>query len=1612
MSSIYRYNRSNLRNGRTPRKRYDSEDDNIAIDWSKPLNESLQEILYNITRKDGVSKGQRLAYLNCFTKFCTKVQSISQDICGLTVEEIFCCIRVALFHEAGEVRGAGLRAMRYLLRDEESVEAFCRVNLPLLICRSIDIVLDNRLERIQALRLVRQLLSLNPKKFPLAITRCLVSIAKDGVQERDMLVRACWATLTELTILNPQLSQASGGLSSIIKSVLQSNQTHNISEALISSLLFLLNSSKTRHLIRSDLDLQHFIAPFTDVHGFGGEFCDSPEQRLQRYTASKNAILSILRSWPGIVYMCRVFNNDSVCKTSNCAYLTNNIYSSETLSDIPNGIEALINMLHLPYTEIQRYILELVFELFNVPIPEWTDDFDVALMSSDISSMQDMWHIYDGFVAAEGKAILPLISQNRANLMDNYLALVLHSFINFGIIEAIVSVILNSSDSCCSVTATILLGELLHLSSCLLPSDCSHRCQSLPTLMTASISSMPKKRELANASVSNLNRIHELKKRGSVAYSLYLEQLLHFCQPSAHHNNTNNKITKSKFKYNMKKNADETVMQMIKNSQILRRDYMNWDWDLIDIILRWPAEALKKLDDNNHKEFIKKLIQFYKPGKKFSQISNTDEKERIMCSVGQHLIDFLLEADDSKIQEYIQELFDDLDECFSQIAVETPPQNAILSPGRLLSTLSHSYFLFIGRLTNSSKGKKWLEKTRIYQHFLDLISLCNHDVYMKLIVSSLDYSTEVNNFSRTLLNKVLTSVSETARLYATNYLRVLLRARASDYSKWAIELLVLQLYDKSAAISLAAIDILQEACDCPENLEQLIQLRPSLLHLGDKGLLLLVRYLSLPTGFKFLRDANFIDYELNRWQKTFNLKYVKLAEDVLNECFTCHIRSEDGTYGRRSDKKGSNNKNAFIPPHLYGQLAQTCDGYELLLKEDCLSQHYDVIRSPDFSTELGVLRLKASLWVIGHIGATHLGYRLISETEMIEVIIKLTAESPILSVRGTCFNVLCLIATTPDGCEALQEFGWDAIRHSRHEKFCLVEEPNVERLRGFSDSRTHASSVSTASNNFELFSGKDLEISSERFVSFNYNQQECTYSGSLPSLTVESDGESKHKKVSLPSKVLPRVMSLSPHHYRNVIDLRPRSSSDTPNAKQELQNKDNTDSESGSGIWLRQKSNESVVHSGVLSTDMDSSSSTLTPTNKTNNTYKQKTLTVQETPKRKISEPFGVFYSTLVKDERSDSNESSHNSSNKSRSGSFADSTSGVSAGSCDSASLTPSQKLRNNLSPIASLSSISNSTQSTTIKSSLANGITNTFLRPVSKIFTSNTNTLNTSESIPSAIDAYGYQTLRAIQKRRVQSLSYASFEERRSSEETEDNIRDRIASAIAAVERRNTRLESTERSDSSDSDNRNFMALCLPKSLFLIFEVENGKPKTNVSLKLETKDMKTHLDRLSNEEIVFNDGLEFHDNMNCLFCFRNKGYSQLINNNNLVNHTFVKTPNNDSMNIPNTILNRREILRFVTNLCGSVHSKQAEQGLLNLKQKCSQAFEDICLYSEICLQLSTYNFRMSARRFLQELFLDVNFNEIFTEADNIVRLLSDKVMTVNASESDTKSANLAKLD
>lgn len=82
---------------------------------------------------------------------------------------------------------------------------------------------------------------------------------------------------------------------------------------------------------------------------------------------------------------------------------------------------------------------------------------------------------------------------------------------------------------------------------------------------------------------------------------------------------------------------------------------------------------------------------------------------------------------------------------------------------------------------------------------------------MKLTVSALDYSLE--SVTRKVLERALTVAKvRSGRLYATQFLTVLLRARLHNFEVWGIPLIIQQTKDPDRSVVLAALDVLEEAC--------------------------------------------------------------------------------------------------------------------------------------------------------------------------------------------------------------------------------------------------------------------------------------------------------------------------------------------------------------------------------------------------------------------------------------------------------------------------------------------------------------------------------------------------------------------------------------------------------------------------------------------------------------------------------------------------------------------------------------------------------------------------------------------------------------------------------
>jgi rapamycin-insensitive companion of mTOR len=77
-------------------------------------------------------------------------------------------------------------------------------------------------------------------------------------------------------------------------------------------------------------------------------------------------------------------------------------------------------------------------------------------------------------------------------------------------------------------------------------------------------------------------------------------------------------------------------------------------------------------------------------------------------------------------------------------------------------------------------------------------------------------------------------------MFATDHLGKLIR-QSTAANAWTLRLLITQLYDPAHEVCEMAIRFLEEACESKDVLQLVVELRPSLDHLGDSGNALLLK---------------------------------------------------------------------------------------------------------------------------------------------------------------------------------------------------------------------------------------------------------------------------------------------------------------------------------------------------------------------------------------------------------------------------------------------------------------------------------------------------------------------------------------------------------------------------------------------------------------------------------------------------------------------------------------------------------------------------------------------------------------------------------------------------
>ncbi|KAK2612195.1 hypothetical protein QQS21_001771 [Conoideocrella luteorostrata] len=913
-------------------------------------------------------------------------------------------MQMMLLSESREVVAAGYRVARYAISDALSIKRIRSFNTDFLVIRSLNNYRKADVEREQALKFVRSFLDVKDgiKEISRAIVRTIVAVAEQGEDRRpglqiadqsiDRLRPICIETLAEILVRDPPLLIASGGLGTLSEALVDG--TYKSPESLTSAFLFLLDAPQRRKYIPPGYGLDVVFTAFTDQLA-GAEGILKQNSR---------AISVAMKSWSGL--------------------MTLSMYNFRP-------IRSLVTSILFPSQLIRETVLDLLFSLLRIKPPSWATSFLAGRRLTTYGRVANMKS-----AAARGRGATLVLDEDSGeqNFVDHYTALLLAVFIKADLLSSLLQIAQTEEDPMLKRKSTLLIGEVLKLASRLLPPSWSAELQLLPELFSAAAEFGNEDHFVASGIVYQISSVSRTLYRSAPSESMAGALPSSNSMRILGRLDDQPKLSNATIAFD-----DATFRQLLIDTGVLNSsNYIKWNWEVIAKVIDGPLQTGKRLDEAvKASKFMKRLMSFYRPFKyKFAEVQNTKNTQKYI-KAGCALVHSLLQSSegigflaDSKLLRQIAECLAQCDPT-SGLTAHYP----MFSRDRLTDTLCGGYFPMLGVLSSDPKGLLLLERWRMFNMMYHIMDSTQRPDLIKLLLSNFDYS--LQGHPRVLLSKALTAGPKDIRIHATNTLRKCtigpVAAINSDNeindSKWAIRLLVTQLYDPEIEVCSTAIKILESACNKKIYLEYIVECRPALDHLGEIGAPLLLRFLSTSIGYHYLDGLDYISNEMDDWFLGRNDSYVGVIEASLARAF---LSSPDDSSYRMSLFDEADVEADFhdthVPPHFYRELTRTREGCKLLSDKGHFEEFVTTIREHGMQTEDAELitKVKGCLWAVGNVGSMELGAPFLEATDIVGQVIKIAETHSVMSVRGTAFFVLGLISRSTHGLEILSEHGWDA----------------------------------------------------------------------------------------------------------------------------------------------------------------------------------------------------------------------------------------------------------------------------------------------------------------------------------------------------------------------------------------------------------------------------------------------------------------------------------------------------------------------------------------------------------------------------------------------------------
>ncbi|KAH7915441.1 Rapamycin-insensitive companion of mTOR, middle domain-containing protein [Hygrophoropsis aurantiaca] len=899
-------------------------------------------------------------------------------------------------HCSQRCRAAAYRLIRHALVDASSVERLREQPLEWYMVKSL--VRDNKhvIEKEQVIKLIRSIVDIISDRerdyrrdrerrsstgsemgvniIPLSepVMRAFVAVAEHS---EDPFRSVCVLTLAEMVLLDIDLVARTGGIRFLLHAL--GEGPIEIGPILAATFLHIVDSPRKRKYLRIGTDLEIAFSAVTDAYGKGTDHAD-------RMRGCTKVIQLMLRTWSGLMYFCM---EDQL------------------------AIRSIVNTLRIPSLETREIILDMFFDLLNIKAPEWYKTFIDGRRLT----------MYRKSRPSSGAKILERSSTSETlKLTDQYIALLVLVFTNAGLLDALTAMLEEcTTGSTLSRKATLLMAEVLQMANRVLPLTVAAKIQAVPRVFNlASDYDRGENRIIGTSALSAIDSLNRNRLR--------LHPNVKNARPRA--NSAEDAVRRGQkhveqVKIKMGMQMDDKTFQssLLETQVMLTKDNTKWNFDMLQELIEGPLLNPKRLEEAiKVSRFMRRLMSFFHPFSHSHRFSDVPRKQPNLkwVRLGCQLLNTLMASPDGiRFLASEDDFLKQIVQCFAQLdPCNGTSEDPIFSKARISQTLTFGYFEMLGTLSKYSEGIELLEKSKIFTAFYHLSELRNREDLVTIVITNLDYS--IDGHSRIVLSKALTSTDVHIRLFSTNHLGELIRS-STNPAAWMLRLLLTQLYDPAPEVCGMTIQILEEACDAIEVLQLVVEMQPTLDHLGEMGHPLLMKFMSTPMGFRYLYDAGYVEREMDMWFHERNIYYVVQVEIFLAKVFGSDSAEDD------EDVLAFD---GVVPPHFYGEMSKTELGCHILNDKNHFAEFSHFIRQHGLESDdlEMILKLKSILWAVGNIGATEGGLPFLEEEDIIPSILEIAEHSLIPSVRGTCFFVLGLISSTSQGSEILDDYRWEA----------------------------------------------------------------------------------------------------------------------------------------------------------------------------------------------------------------------------------------------------------------------------------------------------------------------------------------------------------------------------------------------------------------------------------------------------------------------------------------------------------------------------------------------------------------------------------------------------------